>query len=90
MEDAEKTMELVGRRISELRTKAGLTQAEVAEKLGSTISNYQRIEHGLQNLTIRMLVKVAGAIGVATASLFETPQSKKARRGRPKGSRRRS
>lgn len=84
MEDPERVIEQVGRRIAELRTKAGLTQADVAEKLRMTVSNYQRVEHGLQNLTVRTLVKIAGAVGAPTASLFEKPRSPRAGRGRPK------
>jgi UDP-N-acetylglucosamine 1-carboxyvinyltransferase len=84
LEDPEKVIEQVGRRIAELRTRAGLTQADVAEKLKTTVSNYQRIEHGLQNLTIKTAVRIAAAIGVSTASLFEASASRKPRRGRPK------
>lgn len=87
MDDPEKVIEQVGRRIGELRAKAGLTQAEVAEILPTTLSNYQRIEHGLQNLTIRTLVKIAGALGTPTASLFEKPKAQRPRRGRPKATR---
>jgi transcriptional regulator with XRE-family HTH domain len=84
VEDPEKVLEQVGRRIAELRAKAGQTQAQVAERLGTTVSNYQRMEHGLQNLTIRTLVKIAGAIGTKTAALFERPTSKAGARGRPR------
>jgi transcriptional regulator with XRE-family HTH domain len=84
LEDPDRLIEQVGRRIAELRTRAGLTQAEVAEKLRTTVSNYQRIEHGLQNLTIKTAARIASAIGVSTASLFEASASRQPRRGRPK------
>lgn len=79
-------IEHVARLIAELRTEAGLTQAEVAERIETTVSNYQRIEHGLQNTTIKMLVKIANAIGVPTASFFgPAPRtSRKRREGRPR------
>lgn len=84
-EQFQQVIDHVARRIGELRTHAGLTQAEVAERIGTTVSNYQRIEHGLQNLTIEIMVRVAGAIGVRTTELFK-PLKKpglKRRRGRP-------
>lgn len=84
MEDPNKVIESVGRRIAELREKAGLTQAEIAEALKTTVSNYQRIEHGLQNLTIRTMVRIAGAVGAPVARLFEAPSSRRRSRGRPR------
>jgi transcriptional regulator with XRE-family HTH domain len=57
--------------MAELRTQAGLTQADVAKGIETALQNYQRIEYGLQNVTIRMLVKIAGVIGVRVAVLFE-------------------
>lgn len=86
MEDPERIIEQVGRRIGELRAQAGMTQAEVAESLGTTVSNYQRIEHGLQNLTIRTMVRIAGVIGVPAAAFWESwPNEKGGRqRGRPR------
>lgn len=83
MEDPDKIIELVGRRIAELRAEAGLTQADVAKRVDTALSNYQRIEHGLQNLTIRTLVKISGALGVPVSRLFENPSTRKASRGRP-------
>ena len=77
-------MARVGRRIGELREAAGLTQASAAESLKMTTSNYQRIEHGLQNLSIRTLVRLAVLVGVPVAALFEATTTRRAGRGRPK------
>lgn len=75
----------VARRIVELRERAELTQAEVAERTGMSVTNYQRIEHGGQNMTIEMMVRVASAVGVKTADFFAPPTSAKRRLpGRPK------
>jgi transcriptional regulator with XRE-family HTH domain len=84
-EDPDAVIDHVAKRIVELRVQAGMTQAQVAERVGSTVSNYQRIEHGLQNVTVRMMVRVAGAIGVRTAELFEPLRAPKRARtvGRP-------
>lgn len=77
-------MARVGRRIGELREAAGLTQAEAAEELGMTVSNYQRIEHGLQNLSIKTMVSVARVLGVPVSKLFEGGTSRRRGPGRPK------
>jgi len=84
-EDPQKVTQVVALRIGEQRAEAGLTQAQVAERLGTTVTNYQRVEHGLQNVTINTLVRIANAIGVKTSSFFDTREltPRKRRRGRP-------
>jgi transcriptional regulator with XRE-family HTH domain len=84
LENADKLLEQIGRRIAELRENGGKTQAQVAEKVGMTVSNYQRIEHGLQNLSVKTMIRVAAAIGVLTAELFVPSKKLAAKRGRPK------
>lgn len=85
MEDHEEVIRRIGLRIAELRAEAGLTQAHVAEELSMTVSNYQRIEHGFQNLTIQTIVRIAGVLGVPSTELWVKPALKsRARRGRPK------
>jgi hypothetical protein len=44
----------------------------------------QRIEGGGENLTVRSLVKIASAFGVAVTNLFLKPRTKQAGPGRPK------
>jgi transcriptional regulator with XRE-family HTH domain len=71
--------------MAELREEAGLTQAEVAERTGMNVTNYQRIEHGRQNVTVEMIVRVANALGVKAGELFVPGESSKTRRpGRPR------
>ena len=81
-QDAEKVIEQIARRIGELRERAGLTQVEVAERLDTGVSNYQRIEHGLQNLTIRTMVRIASTLGVPVEAFFEAPKARGTKRGR--------
>lgn len=83
MEDPEKLKEHVGRRIAELRQHEGLTQADVAESIGTTVPNYQRIEYGSQNVTIETMVKIANAIRCKVVDLFGSED-------RPRPARRRS
>ncbi|MDC0661367.1 helix-turn-helix domain-containing protein [Marinobacter sp. SS21] len=46
-----------------MRTKAGLTQEEVAKKLGTNKSNISRLEHGRGNPSWSTLNKYAAACG---------------------------
>ena len=82
--DAERATADVGRRIAELRRERGLTQEQFAERLGIAANALQRIELGMQNLTIRSLVRLANGLGVPLASLFEAPASRTVRSGRPR------
>jgi transcriptional regulator with XRE-family HTH domain len=77
-------LDAVGRRIAELRRKLRLTQAELAERLETTISNYQRIEHGFQNLTILTMAKIAAALDTTVVALLKAPRAAKPKRGRPR------
>ncbi|WP_437587811.1 helix-turn-helix domain-containing protein [Sorangium sp. So ce1000] len=88
-EDPEDVIATVGRRIAELRARSGRTQAEVAEALGTTVPNLQRIEHGQQNVTIRTMVRIANVIGARVAEFFQepetpTPEAPQRKRGRPR------
>lgn len=71
VEDPDSVLKQLGRRMAELRAEAKLTQGEVAKGIETAVQNYQRIEYGLQNVTIRTLVKIAGVLGVRVALLFE-------------------
>jgi transcriptional regulator with XRE-family HTH domain len=82
--DIDDTVKNVGRRVAELRAKAGLTQEQQAERLGFTLKYLQRIEGGGENLTVRSLVKIAGAFGVRVTELFRKPRTKQSGPGRPK------
>jgi transcriptional regulator with XRE-family HTH domain len=84
-EDLEAAIEEVGRRVAELRVAAKMTQAQVAEALGTTTPNYVRIEFG-QNVTLKTIVRLAKILGVDRAELLTTPLAPKAprKRGRPR------
>lgn len=49
-------------KILQLRKKAGISQIELANKIGTTQSNVARFETGGQNFTTGMLVKIATAL----------------------------
>ncbi len=83
-EDPAQLLRDVGLRIGELRRRAGLTQEEAAEKLGVAHRNYQRIELGQQNITLRSLARIAGVLGVRARELLDDPTSRTTKRGRPR------
>jgi transcriptional regulator with XRE-family HTH domain len=82
--DADRALKDVGRRIAESRRERGWTQEELAERLGIQANNLQRVELGMQNLTVRSLVRLANGLGVSLATLFEAPSSRVVRPGRPR------
>ncbi len=46
------------------REKAGLTQAELAEKLGTDQASISRIERGERNITLQTLAKLVKVLGL--------------------------
>ena len=67
---------LVGERLRDARKAMGLTQREVAERLGIGPSAVARIETGRENLTIGRLARVAGALGVGLDIQFPVPDDR--------------
>jgi transcriptional regulator with XRE-family HTH domain len=74
----------VGRKIREFRVAHGWTQEKMAELLGIALRNYQEIERGRQNLTIRTMARLAALLGVKTARLMDEPKSRVVPKGRPR------
>ncbi len=62
----------VGERIKGLRQERGLQQRQLAEKSGLTPSLVSQIESGRLTPSLHTLGKLAGALGVPIAALFET------------------
>ncbi len=62
----------VGERIKALRQERGLQQRQLAEKSGLTPSMVSQLESGRLTPSLHTLGKLAGALGVPIASLFET------------------
>ncbi len=62
--------------ISELkaaRTAAGLTQAELAEKVGVTRKTINTVENGVFVPSTTLALKLARALGVNVEALFRLP-----------------
>jgi transcriptional regulator with XRE-family HTH domain len=62
----------VGHRIADLRSSLGLTQEQLADRLGIAVKNLQRIESG-QNLTLRSVERISMALGLEVIELFAAP-----------------
>jgi UDP-N-acetylglucosamine 1-carboxyvinyltransferase len=54
-----------------MRQEAGVTQTEMAKRLGLSQSTIARAEKGSQNLTLRMLDDLCDALGCDLADLLE-------------------
>jgi transcriptional regulator with XRE-family HTH domain len=62
------------RRIRELRARAGLTQAQLAEKAGRSLRTIVDIETSeTANPTRETLMAIAGALGVGVGDLWSEP-----------------
>ncbi len=68
-------MTSLGGRIKSLRAERGLQQRQLAEKAGMTPSMVSQIESGRLTPSLPTLGKLAGALGVPIASLFETTRN---------------
>ena len=66
-------MTALGDRIKALRGERQLQQRQLAEKAGLTPSMVSQIESGRLTPSLHTVGKLAGALGVPIASLFETP-----------------
>ena len=64
------TLEMLGQRLRELRLQHSLKQRELAEFLGMTLRNYQRIENGEINIPTLTLCALADYFGVTTDYLL--------------------
>jgi transcriptional regulator with XRE-family HTH domain len=73
--------ERIAARVHELRARAGLSLEALASRSGVSRSMISVIERGESSATAVVLEKLATALGVTLASLFEPPQEQ----GRPPG-----
>jgi transcriptional regulator with XRE-family HTH domain len=61
----------VGRNVRIWRMAKGLSQAQLASRLGITFQQVQKYEVGANRIGTGRLVKLAGILGVPIAALFE-------------------
>ena len=56
--------------LQEVRVRAGLTQKELAIRVGCAQSEISRIEHGERSISVDRLQQLAGALNVPVADLL--------------------
>ncbi len=76
---------VVGRKLGDTRRALGLTQAEVAERLGVSASYISAVEAGKRNLTLAQLANIANAMRLGIEVSFLHPDGTPVRvdRGAP-------
>ncbi|WP_417843004.1 XRE family transcriptional regulator [Thalassospira sp.] len=57
-------------RIKEAREAAGMSQSELARKLGTTNQQISRLELGQRKLTIKWLIKIAEALNTTPSTIY--------------------
>ncbi|EZP77571.1 repressor protein YorfE [Parageobacillus genomosp. 1] len=57
-------------KITYYRNKQGMTQAELARKLGISASYLNRIEKGTKTPSLRLAIRIAHVLGVPVEKLF--------------------
>lgn len=62
----------IGSAIQKIREAGGLTQAELAEKIDSSVHYIRAVEHGNKNITINQLQKIIEAAGALTFEIVIT------------------
>jgi transcriptional regulator with XRE-family HTH domain len=68
--DEEVFIKQLAERIKRLRVEKGMTQLDVASKMGIDDSSYRKIESGRTNPTARTIYKLAIALDVSVVQLF--------------------
>ena len=74
VQDASGHLQGLARRIRGLRERRGLTQEELAERSGISVSFASLLERGERSPSYETLVQVAGALGVPLAELFRVEE----------------
>lgn len=60
----------IGQNIKRLRLRKGLTQKQLAKRAGVSISYLGRIERGRVNVSIWVVWKIAGGLGVSVGEVL--------------------
>ncbi len=71
----------IGDLIQRARTQQGLTQKELAEKLGTSQSAINRIESGGQNITLEMLARISDVLDKSLINLGDSSSNLKVEGG---------
>lgn len=64
------TQEKFGQNLRKARTKAGLTQEQLAERAGLHVNYYARVERGEENPTYQTIEKIVKALNVKSSTVM--------------------
>ena len=64
---------MVGARIRIFRTHRGMSQTDLAEKIGVAFQQVQKYEKGTNRIGASRLSRIAAVLGISIGELFETP-----------------
>jgi transcriptional regulator with XRE-family HTH domain len=87
MEEATQLQSEVGGRLRTIRTRRRATLREVADRAGLSESFLSQVERGVASPSVASLQRIAGALGVSVADLFEPDGDRVRPRVLPKESR---
>ena len=65
------TTQKIANRLKEVRLQKDLTQADVARKADINTNTYAKIERGEQAATVKMLERIADALGIELSEVFK-------------------
>lgn len=61
----------IGQRLWQLRKTRGLTQKDLAERLGISFQQLQKYENGINRLSVSRAVEIAKALNTSVISIFK-------------------
>ena len=70
--EKENNLKIFGLRIRDLRKKSGLTQSELAERIGLSTNFIGMVERGERNTSVDKIFKLAKTFDIKLAQFFET------------------
>jgi len=62
--------QMIGARIKEIRTKKGITQEQLSERMEINPKYLSSIERGKENPTLNTLIKLSESLGVDLSEIF--------------------
>lgn len=74
----------IGQRVRELREQQGLTQQQLAEKIGVNLSTLAKIEAGRNDASLATAVAIAKALQTTVDDLVRPVKQERRPRGRPR------
>ncbi len=67
----EKLSAIVGRNLRTARLRLGLSQEELAHRVGKSLTYVGQVERGTRNLTLTSVEQIAGWVGLNPLELFK-------------------